>query len=234
MVTLAALFDQQALEPPRLVPAHLDESVGGVAGAEVVPPSPREQVQLRNDPWQRPASPRPAGQGPDTSLGPLHRPPRRPPVQAVADDRLLLPQPPGHPGMQMTARKVKTLPALPQADHAGSCHGAGPDQARPECRRLPAGPARPAAGTSTAPQNRLRGGRASRCRAAPALRSLSPPAYTTSLCLTRTAQTGSPVPNQAIRTCRSPCPGGTRHRHIRNARTRYRHHHDMSGPASLS
>src|SRR6516164_936207 len=45
MQVAATLFDQQTLQPPRHVPVHLNELVRGVAGAEVIPPSPQEQVQ---------------------------------------------------------------------------------------------------------------------------------------------------------------------------------------------
>ena len=50
-----------------------------------------------------------AGQGLDPGPGTLHGPLRRPAVEVVADDPLLLPELAGHAGMKMAPEEVKAL-----------------------------------------------------------------------------------------------------------------------------
>src|ERR1700730_17734496 len=114
----AALLDQQAFQPPCGVPVDLTELDGGVPGAEVVTPAAQQRVQDRDhvtdvlDPYAVAA-----GTIPDLLPDALHRPLRGPAVQVVADDPLLLPQPPRHASPEMAAEEVQSLPAFSEVYH---------------------------------------------------------------------------------------------------------------------
>src|SRR6202011_2254825 len=62
----APLLDEQAVEPPRHVAVELAELLGRVAGAEVVAPSPQEQVQPFDDDRQLHPHLTPAGESLDS------------------------------------------------------------------------------------------------------------------------------------------------------------------------
>src|SRR5262249_49907880 len=61
----AALLDEQALQPPHHVAVHGDEPRRRVPGAEVVAPSPKEQVQPPDDGLQLHPNLAPIGEGLD-------------------------------------------------------------------------------------------------------------------------------------------------------------------------
>src|ERR1700728_835646 len=108
----AAFLDQKTFQAPRDVPVDLAELGGGVPGAEVVAPAAQQRVDIRDhfaDVFHPHAVA--AGSGPDLVPEPLHRLLRGPAVQVVADDPLLLPQPPRHAGVKVTAEEIQTLPA---------------------------------------------------------------------------------------------------------------------------
>src|SRR6266508_3325296 len=70
----AALLDEKPFEPPRHVTVELTELVGCVAGAEVVAPSPKEQVQRRERLFQLGSDPASIGEVSNPSACPFHRP----------------------------------------------------------------------------------------------------------------------------------------------------------------
>src|SRR5258708_8545839 len=114
----AAFLDQKTLQPPRDVPVGLTELDGSVPGAEVVAPAAQHRVQLPDHtPDISHSCAVAAGAGADLLPEPLHRPGRGPAVQVVADNPLLLPQLPRHPGAEMAAEEVQALPASPEVHH---------------------------------------------------------------------------------------------------------------------
>ena len=90
-----------------------------IPGAEVVAPSPKEQVQASDDVRQLLSDLTSSGEGFDPCPGSLHGPLRRPAMQVVADDAPLLPLLAGHAGMKMAPEEVEALFALPEVDHSG-------------------------------------------------------------------------------------------------------------------
>src|SRR5487761_655325 len=89
----APFLDHEAAEPVHDVVVGLAELDGSVPGAEVVPPAAQDRVQVRDhlaDVLPRAVS---AGAVPDLLPEPLHSPLGRPPVQVVAPDAPLLPDP---------------------------------------------------------------------------------------------------------------------------------------------
>src|SRR5690242_11612319 len=90
----APFLDHEATEPVHDVVIGLPELDGSVPGAEVVPPAAQDRVEVRDhlaDVLPRAVS---AGAVPDLLPEPLHGPLGRPPVQVVAPDAPLLPDPP--------------------------------------------------------------------------------------------------------------------------------------------
>src|SRR5438552_4970222 len=115
----APLLDEQAEQPPPHVPVQGVELDGRVPGADVVAPSPQEQVQPPDDNLQLHPHLAPTGERLDPRSGPLHGPHRRPAMQVVADDPPLLPQPTRHAGVEVATEKVEALLAFPEVDHTG-------------------------------------------------------------------------------------------------------------------
>src|SRR5258708_7640487 len=109
----APLLDHQGAEPPHDVVVGLAELIGGVPGAEVVTPAAQDRIEVRDHVADVGPGAVPAGPVPDFRPEPLHRPLRGPAVQVVADDPLLLPQPPCHARPEMPSEDIHSSPALP-------------------------------------------------------------------------------------------------------------------------
>ena len=156
----APLLYEQAVQSPRHVAVHRDELVGGVAGAEVVAPSPKEQVEPPDDDLQLLSHLAPTGHGLDPHPGTLHGPQRRPAVEVVAHDVPLLPQLAGHAGMEVAPEEVEALLPLPEVDHTGLVRMEGESEVTEEAvASRSASSASP--GSGTAPRSRPHSGRAS-------------------------------------------------------------------------
>src|SRR6516165_6407413 len=110
----APLLDHQGAQPPHHVVVGLAELVSGVPGAEVVAPAAQDGVEVRDHLADVPSGAVAAGAVPDLAPEPFHRPLRGPAVQVVADDPLLVPQPPRHAGAKMAAGEIQPLPAGPE------------------------------------------------------------------------------------------------------------------------
>src|SRR4051812_5525192 len=114
MQVAAPLLHKQAPQPAHHIAVDLTELRGGVPGAEVVSPTAQDRVQVLDQPFDWNACTVATGAVPDFPTKPLHRPLRGPPVQVVAHDAFLFPQPTRHAGMEVTSKKVETLPAFPK------------------------------------------------------------------------------------------------------------------------
>jgi hypothetical protein len=113
----APLLDQKPAEPPYDVVIDLTELVGGVAGTKVVAPATQDRIDIRDHVAD--IGPDPIAPGAVTHLGPYpgHGPLRRPAMQVVAHEALLLPQPPRHARPEVTTQKIQALTTLTQIDH---------------------------------------------------------------------------------------------------------------------
>src|SRR5215203_5560766 len=108
----APLRDHQAEQPPRDVAVDLDELVGGVAGTKVVAPATYDRIEIRDHITDIGSSPIAAGAVTGLVAQPCQCRLAGPPVQVVAHDPLLLPQPPRHACPEMTTQKIQALTTL--------------------------------------------------------------------------------------------------------------------------
>ena len=139
------------------IAVHGDELGSRVPRAEVVGPSAEKPVQAADDNRQVYSHLGSTGEGLDPGPGSLHGAHRRPAMQVVANNTLLLPKPTRHAGTKMTPEEVKAFPALSEIDHTGLVRVQG--RGRRVAQLQAAGPPRPQPGSCRAPRSRPRSGR---------------------------------------------------------------------------
>jgi hypothetical protein len=107
----------QAEQPPPDVQINRVETPRGIPGTKVSPPTTQHRTQVTNHAPDVLMAPTPRGQLPNALPDPLHRTPRRPPIQEVHAPTTTLPNPTRHALPQMTTKEIETLPTIEEVDH---------------------------------------------------------------------------------------------------------------------